>query len=104
MREKLAAKIRGSLIDGQLRCATAFGVAGELGVQPLAVGLAANELDVALSHCQLGLFGYGPKAEGKHKNGDQAQHGGSGQRVAHSVPQSPGYVTGGEGQRRWLPR
>jgi hypothetical protein len=50
-----------------LRCATAFRIASELGVPPLEVGLAADELDVRLSHCQLGLFGYGPKAEGKHR-------------------------------------
>jgi hypothetical protein len=29
--------------------------------------LAADEAGIRISHCQLGLFGYGPKAEGRHK-------------------------------------
>jgi hypothetical protein len=74
MNEELAAKIRGSLIDGQLRCATAFGIASELGVPPMEVGLTADEMDVRLSHCQLGLFGYGSKAEGTHRIVKPAEH------------------------------
>jgi len=31
------------------------------------VGEEADRLGVRLSKCQLGLFGYGPKAEGKHR-------------------------------------
>lgn len=55
------------LENGQLPCNQAFAVAKILGVEPLSVGLAANEADIRISRCQLGLFGYGPKAEGKHK-------------------------------------
>jgi hypothetical protein len=29
--------------------------------------VAADEAGIRISRCQLGLFGYGPKAEGKHK-------------------------------------
>lgn len=53
--------------QGRLSCAQAFRVAQEQGVQPLQVGQEADRLGVRLSHCQLGLFGYGPKAEGRHK-------------------------------------
>jgi hypothetical protein len=53
--------------EGRLSCAAAFRVAEELGVGPLEVGQAADEAGVRLSRCQLGLFGYGPKAEGRHK-------------------------------------
>jgi hypothetical protein len=31
------------------------------------LGFALNEMGIRVSRCQLGLFGYGPKAEGKHK-------------------------------------
>jgi hypothetical protein len=55
------------LEDGQLPCNQAFAIAQNLGVEPLRVGLLANEADIRISRCQLGLFGYGPKAEGKHK-------------------------------------
>lgn len=55
------------LEDGQLPCATAHELAHEFDVEPLAVGQVANEANIRISRCQLGLFGYGPKAEGKHK-------------------------------------
>ncbi len=59
--------IRDHLIDGQLPCAAAFDVAKSEGLSPLGIGQEADRLDVRLSRCQLGLFGYGPKAEGKHR-------------------------------------
>ncbi|HHN93637.1 MAG TPA: hypothetical protein ENK17_02620 [Anaerolineae bacterium] len=63
MDEKIAAAIRERVGEGTLKCAVAFRIAEELGVEPLAVGQTANELQVKLSHCQLGLFGYGePKS------------------------------------------
>lgn len=55
------------LKDGKLPCNQAFAIAQNLNVDPLQVGLAANESGIRISLCQLGLFGYGPKAEGKHK-------------------------------------
>jgi hypothetical protein len=55
------------LEEGQLPCKQAFALVSILGVEPLAVGLEANDAGIRISRCQLGLFGYGPKAEGKHK-------------------------------------
>lgn len=55
------------LQDGQLPCNQAFAIAHILEVEPQAVGLAAEDAGIRISRCQLGLFGYGPKAEGKHK-------------------------------------
>jgi len=65
--ESLAEAVRGALVDGALPCADAFRIAKELKVAPAEVGRAADELGVKVSRCQLGLFGYGPKAEGKHR-------------------------------------
>ena len=59
--------IRKSLKEEKLPCAVAFKVAGEQGVPPSEVGDLATDLDIRVSHCQLGLFGYGPKAQGLHK-------------------------------------
>jgi hypothetical protein len=59
--------IRNALVDGQLPCANAFAIARQLGAEPIQVGQEADALDVRLSKCQLGLFGYGPKAEGKYR-------------------------------------
>ena len=61
MNEKIAAAIERRAKNGELRCAEAFRIAEELGVAPLAVGQTANELDVRLARCQLGLFGHGPQ-------------------------------------------
>jgi hypothetical protein len=59
--------MRERLVDGQLPCAQAMAIANHLGLDPAAVGLAANQAGIRISRCQLGLFGYGPKAEGKNK-------------------------------------
>jgi hypothetical protein len=59
--------IRNRLIDGQLPCAAAFAIAESEGISPLEVGQQADHLDIRLARCQLGLFGYGPKAEGRHR-------------------------------------
>jgi hypothetical protein len=67
MDTKLHQAMLDNLVDGQLPCNEAHAIAQRLDIQPLEVGFAANEADVKISRCQLGLFGYGPKAEGKHK-------------------------------------
>lgn len=55
-------------VAGELACADAHALAERMGVTPLALAKAINR-DTALrfNRCQLGLFGYGPKAEGKSK-------------------------------------
>jgi hypothetical protein len=63
----IIARIQASLVDGQLPCLFALAIAHELGVPPLEVGHTATTTGVRISRCQLGLFGYGPKAEGKSK-------------------------------------
>ncbi len=54
----LADAIRLRLKDGRLECAAAIALAGEKRTPPLVVGEAADSLDIHLSHCQLGLFGF----------------------------------------------
>lgn len=67
MDEQLLQAMRDRLDDGRLPCSHACAIAQLQGLDPLIVGSAANEAGIRISHCQLGLFGYGPKAEGKHK-------------------------------------
>lgn len=59
MDERVAAIVRQRAKEGVLDCAEAFRIAEELGVEPLAVGMAADAANVRLVRCQLGLFGYG---------------------------------------------
>jgi hypothetical protein len=67
MTEEIKTKIKSSLVNGQLPCTVAHVIAYELDVKPLQVGQTATGMEVAISLCQLGCFGYGPKAEGKSK-------------------------------------
>ena len=65
--ENIEQAIRDHLIDGQLPCAAAFAIAEAEGISPLEVGERADRLEIHLARCQLGLFGYGPRAEGRHR-------------------------------------
>jgi hypothetical protein len=67
MDERLHQAIMGRLKDGRLPCNQAHAVAKLEGIDPLTLGFALNDVGIRVSRCQLGLFGYGPKAEGKHK-------------------------------------
>ncbi len=67
MDERIRQTMMERLEDGRLPCNRAFAIARLLDVEPLAVGIEANEAGIRISRCQLGLFGYGPKAEGRHK-------------------------------------
>jgi len=59
MEEKLKLALEESLDeDGTLWCPRALGLAARLGVEPMEIGQAANELGITMSHCQLGLFGH----------------------------------------------
>jgi len=65
--EEIEQAVRDAAVEGELTCAAAFSIAARLSVDPLDVGQAADALGVRLTRCQLGLFGYGPKSEGKHR-------------------------------------
>ena len=55
---KIESTILSALRDGRLPCAFAFRIAEENGWTPSQVGAEADRLDVRISRCQLGLFGY----------------------------------------------
>lgn len=55
-------------VAGELACADAHALAARLGVTPLELGRAINrDSELRFTRCQMGLFGYGSKAEGKSK-------------------------------------
>ncbi len=62
--ETLAAAIRAHLKEGKLPCASAFAIARTHNVTPLLVGQTADVLQIHLTRCQLGLFGYPGHAKG----------------------------------------
>ncbi|HUV95219.1 MAG TPA: hypothetical protein VMX14_10385 [Anaerolineae bacterium] len=67
MREKIIEALLARAVGGRVSCAAAHDVAGQLGIAPLDVASALNRTHLRFYRCQLGLFGYGPKPEGKHK-------------------------------------
>lgn len=55
-------------VNGQVACADAHRVANTLEIEPIELGKAVTRASgLRFNRCQLGLFGYGSKAEGKSK-------------------------------------
>lgn len=67
--ESIAAAIGSCLADGRLPCAAACEAADALGVAPIAIGRTADRLQIRLTACQLGLFGYPGHAKGWEQAG-----------------------------------
>lgn len=55
---EIESTVLSTLRDARLPCAFAFRIAKENGWTPSQVGAEADRLDVRISRCQLGLFGY----------------------------------------------
>jgi hypothetical protein len=58
---KIARAIDKKTTEGKITCANASNIAVELGVTMKEVGVAIDLMEVELSKCQLGLFGYSPQ-------------------------------------------
>lgn len=55
---QLNAQLTSYLVSERLPCAVAFHAASELGITVRELGAAADDADVRISRCQLGLFGF----------------------------------------------
>jgi len=68
MEEQIVQTAMERAVNGSLSCADAHTLAQMFGVTPLQVGRIVNgHTALRFYRCQLGLFGYGSKAEGKSK-------------------------------------
>jgi hypothetical protein len=68
MREELLDTVRQAAVNGEIACKDAHNIAANLMIEPIELGQAVNRsTGLRFNRCQLGLFGYGLKAEGKHK-------------------------------------
>ena len=47
--------------DGKMSCTVAFEIAGEQNISPDKMGITIDLLNIKMTKCQLGLFGYKPK-------------------------------------------
>ena len=55
-KERIAAEVRKVAVDERLSCAQAFALAERLAVKPRDIGKVADELQIRIVACQLGLF------------------------------------------------
>ncbi|MBN1625738.1 MAG: hypothetical protein JW944_04375, partial [Deltaproteobacteria bacterium] len=55
----LAEIIKNTASEGKLPCAVAFKIAEDAGATPAEVGVALALLDIKISKCRMGIFGYG---------------------------------------------
>jgi len=60
VKKEVAELLKKKRVDGAMTCPLAFKAAGELNLTPAEIGQALDILEIPLSKCQLGLFGYSP--------------------------------------------
>jgi len=57
---EIATAVSGLISNGRISCPAAFSLAAEHSVSPSIIGAAIDLQEGRITHCQLGLFGYGP--------------------------------------------
>ena len=60
IKKEVAELLKKKKVDGAMTCPLAFQAAGELKLTPAEIGQALDILEIPISKCQLGLFGYSP--------------------------------------------
>ena len=61
LNQEIARALEKKTADGKITCADASNTAAELGVTMREVGVTIDLMEIELSKCQLGLFGYSPQ-------------------------------------------
>lgn len=61
--QKVTDAVKGRVLKGEISCAAAFKIAGDLEASPLEVGFTIDVLEIPITKCQLGLFGYNPDSK-----------------------------------------
>jgi hypothetical protein len=67
---RIAEAVKTAAREGKISCAAAFELARSLGVSPKEVGVEMDLQEIPVTHCQLGLFGYGSKGKGIEAAGE----------------------------------
>jgi len=57
--QQIADGVKAAVAAGKITCAAVHDIAESFGVEPKEVGVAVDLLEVRISKCQLGLYGYG---------------------------------------------
>ena len=59
--DRIAEAVRMKATDGEITCAAGHKIATDLNVPPSEVGRTIDLMEIRITKCQLGLFGYGPQ-------------------------------------------
>jgi hypothetical protein len=59
--QRIAEAVEKKTVDGKITCTDASDIADELGASMKDVGLSIDLMEIEISKCQLGLFGYRPQ-------------------------------------------
>ena len=59
--QEIASAVKANSSENKIFCANAFKIVGEMGVKLSEVGFTIDSLEISLTKCQLGLYGYGPE-------------------------------------------
>ena len=60
IKPEIEAALKRLASNGEIPCAVAFKIAADLNMEPGDVGITADLLEMRLTKCQIGLFGYQP--------------------------------------------
>ena len=60
IKPEIEAALKRLTSNGEIPCAVAFKIAADLNMEPGDVGITADLLEMRLTKCQIGLFGYQP--------------------------------------------
>ena len=61
LNSQIAEAVKRKVLDGRITCAAAHKIARELDTPPAEVGVTVDLLEIRISKCQLGLYGYSPQ-------------------------------------------
>ena len=59
--QEIASAIEANSTENQISCAGAFKIVEDMGIKPAETGFTIDSLEISLTKCQLGLYGYGPE-------------------------------------------
>lgn len=59
--QEIASAVKVNSSENRISCTNAFKIVEKMGVKPSEVGFTIDSLEISLTKCQLGLYGYGPE-------------------------------------------
>jgi hypothetical protein len=58
---EIAEAVKAKTSENQISCARAFSIVEDMNIDPSEAGFTIDSLEISITKCQLGLYGYGPE-------------------------------------------